>query len=154
MAIDAKTLYRETVLDHAKNPRNEGALADATHEATAHNPLCGDRVTVRLVVDGDAVRAIKFEARGCMIACASASLMTELVAGHTAREGIALADRLDALLNQDADHEASNAGVRASDVAIDPGALAPLHGVLEFPARKACAVLPWSALREALGKKI
>ena len=51
MTRDAKALYEELILDHGKRPRGEGGLAGATHEATVHNPLCGDRVTLRLRVE-------------------------------------------------------------------------------------------------------
>ncbi|HZU81822.1 MAG TPA: SUF system NifU family Fe-S cluster assembly protein [Polyangiaceae bacterium] len=140
MTLDAKTLYRDTVLDHGNRPRNEGPLPGATHEATVDNPLCGDRVTVRLRAD-DAGRLleVRFEARGCLIARASASLLTELAAGRTREEALALARALDDL-------------VEAAAPPLDAGALEPLRGVREFPARKACATLAWKALERALAR--
>jgi nitrogen fixation NifU-like protein len=137
MPVDAKTLYHEIILEHGKNPRNEGPLADASHEATAKNPLCGDRVTLRLRLDGERVQSVRFEARGCLIARASASLMSEAVEGRTRDEALALAETMAALVS----------AVRPPD---NMGELEPLRGVREFPARKACVTLAWQALKSAL----
>jgi nitrogen fixation NifU-like protein len=134
---DAKTLYQDLIVDHGKSPRNEGALAGATHEATTKNPLCGDRVTVRVRVDGGTVREARFEARGCMIARASASLLTEAVAGRSVEGAIDLVRTVDAL-------------VAGEPAATDVGVLEPLRGVQEFPARRACVTLAWRALEAAL----
>src|SRR5262245_51841757 len=128
MPLDAKALYQELILDHGKSPRNRGALPDRTHEATAHNPLCGDRVTLRLRVAGDRVAEARFEARGCMIASASASILTEAITGRTPAEALALASTLDALVHADPPPEGA-------------GSLEPLRGVREFPARKACVTI-------------
>lgn len=136
-APDVKALYQALVLDHGKNPRHQGPLPGATHEATVNNPLCGDRVTVRLLVEGGVVRAIKAEARGCMIAKASASIMSEIVAGKDASDARDLAAKLDAAVNAEGEPG-------------DMGALEPLRGVRAFPARRACATIAWSALADAL----
>src|SRR5665213_234191 len=79
-----RKLYQEVILDHSRHPRHYGALENATHKAEGYNPLCGDRVTVTLALDADSrVADIKFEGKGCAISQASASLMTELLAGKT-----------------------------------------------------------------------
>jgi nitrogen fixation NifU-like protein len=129
-------LYDPLILDHAKQPRNRGPLPDADRSARADNPLCGDRVTVALALDGDRVRAIRFEGRGCAVALASASVLTTLVEGAT-RDEIA---RLRAAL----------------DRAVDPGGgevdgpLAAFAGVRAAPSRRRCATLAWEALEAAL----
>lgn len=135
---EAKTLYQNVILENAKSPRNLGPLASATHEATLLNPLCGDRVTLRLEVHEGLVRAAKFEARGCMIARASASLMTEAIIGQTVQDALAHVNALDALLSD------------ASPSESDAGALEPFRGAREFPARKACVLLAWRALEKAV----
>lgn len=137
MTLDAKALYRELILEHGKRPRNAGSLADATHRATAHNPLCGDRVTIHLRVASEALSEARFEARGCVIACASASLLTEIVAGRTLAEALSWAAMIQALVNENPPPE-------------NVGPLEALRGVREFPARKACALLAWDALGRAL----
>ena len=137
MTLEARTLYQDLVLEHGKHPRNEGTLPRSTHEATAHNPLCGDRVTLRLRVREGRVDEVRFEARGCMLARASASLLTEAVTGRSVEEALALARSLEALVNDDSPPR-------------DIGALEPLRGVRQFPARKACVTLPWGAMTRAL----
>jgi nitrogen fixation protein NifU and related proteins len=140
MTRDAKTLYRELIVDHGQRPRNLGPLAQPTHEAKAENPLCGDSVIIQLLVNSERVLAARFQARGCMISRASASILTELIVERTRAEALALADLLGVLVDP------------ASPEPSDAGALAPLQGIREFPARKACATLPWRALRSALAR--
>jgi nitrogen fixation NifU-like protein len=134
---DGRSLYQDLIVDHGNSPRNEGALEGATHAATQRNPLCGDRVTVSLRVEGSVIRAARFEARGCLIARASASILTEQVAGRQVPTALQLASILETLV----------AGAPGST---DAGPLEPLRGAREFPARRACVMLPWRALVEAL----
>ncbi|MFO0586206.1 MAG: SUF system NifU family Fe-S cluster assembly protein [Polyangiaceae bacterium] len=135
--MNAKDLYQQAIVDHGKKPRNHGPLPDATHTATAHNPLCGDRVTVRLRIEGDRISDVRFEARGCMIATASTSLLTEAVRDHTIDEALHLAATIDTI---------------ASDGPLpdDAGSLEPLRGVRDFPARKPCVAIASQALKSAL----
>jgi nitrogen fixation NifU-like protein len=133
---DAASLYRDVLLDHGNHPRGAGPLPGATHEATAHNTLCGDRITLRARVEGPALVEVRFEARGCLLSQASASLLTEALAGRSLAEALATAAAVDALVKGEAP--------------ADLGALEPLRAVREFPARKACVALAWDALRRAL----
>jgi nitrogen fixation NifU-like protein len=84
--------YREVILDHYKNPRSYGVLADADARAEGQNPLCGDEVTmsVRFGPDGETIEDVGFEGRGCAISQAATSMLTELVRGRTATEVAAL----------------------------------------------------------------
>jgi nitrogen fixation NifU-like protein len=78
-------LYRELILDHYKNPRNHGLLADADGVADGQNPLCGDEVSVSVRFgDGDVIEDVGFEGRGCAISQAATSMLTDLVKGRTA----------------------------------------------------------------------
>ena len=85
-------MYREVILDHYKNPRGHGVLADADAEAEGQNPLCGDEVTiyVRFAEDGETIEDVGFEGRGCAISQAATSMLTEMVAGRTAVQVAAL----------------------------------------------------------------
>ncbi len=136
-----RALYREILLDHGKQPRNHAPLEDATHEAAADNPLCGDRVRIQVAVEGDRLRAARFTMRGCLLATASASLMTEAVRGRS----------LDEVSRLCANVEATCHGRPAGD---DPslGALSALAAVRDYPGRRRCATLPWAALRQALAQ--
>jgi nitrogen fixation NifU-like protein len=133
-------LYREVILDHNRQPRNYGRLDPHDAEAKGHNPLCGDRLTLTLVRDGDRVADLRFEGHGCAISMASASMMTEAVKGRTRAEIDALFRRVHALLTT---RDADAAGL---------GKLAALSGVREFPARVKCASLCWHTLNAALAR--
>jgi nitrogen fixation NifU-like protein len=133
-------LYREVILDHNRHPRNFGRLDPHDAEAKGHNPLCGDRLTLTLRREGDALADLRFEGNGCAISMASASLMTEAVKGRTRAEIESLFQRVHALLTQQ--------GASGQDL----GKLAALSGVREFPARVKCASLCWHTLNAALAK--
>jgi nitrogen fixation NifU-like protein len=135
-----KELYPAVLVDHDRAPRNAGPLPGATHEATIDNPLCGDVVTLRLIVDGDVVRDARFEGRGCALARAAASMLTSRLAGVSLDDARALAARFDAFV-----HAAPDAPVPA-----DLGDLAAFAGVRTVRARQGCATLPFRALEAAL----
>ena len=81
-------LYREVILDHYKNPRGHGVIAEADAEAEGQNPLCGDEVSiyVRFGEDRDTIDEVKFSGRGCAISQAATSMLTEMVQGRKASE--------------------------------------------------------------------
>jgi len=95
---DLRELYQEVILDHGKNPRNFGPLPEANREAHGHNPLCGDKIALHVVLDGDLVQDVKFEGAGCAISMASASLMTTILKGKTEAEARALFEQFHDLL--------------------------------------------------------
>jgi nitrogen fixation NifU-like protein len=137
--MDLKDLYRDVILDHNKRPRNFGKLEHADAHADGHNPLCGDRLTVFLRMNGDRVEDVRFEGKGCAISTASASLMTEAVKGKDKAVIGAVFGKIHTLLTQ-------------HDAVPDPnlGKLAALSGVREYPARVKCASLCWHTLNAAL----
>ena len=136
--MDLKELYRDVILDHNRQPRNFGRIESADRSAQGHNPLCGDELSLFLRMNGTRVEDIRFEARGCAISTASASLMTEAVKGKSRTEALALFERIHSLLTDD-------------DAPSDElGKLAALSGVREFPARVKCASLCWHTLNAAL----
>ena len=139
---DLLALYQEVILDHNRRPRNSGELPQADHRAEGNNPLCGDRLTVELLLDGDRVAEIRFRGQGCAISTASASLMTEAVKGKTVGELDELFEGFHEMLTGDPSVPA--------DVSAELGKLAVFAGVREFPIRVKCATLPWHTLRAAL----
>ncbi len=90
---DLRELYQEVILDHNKRPRNFRAIEHPTRTARGHNPLCGDRLTLYLTLDGDRIADVAFEGSGCAISKASASLMTEALKGKTVAQAEALFER-------------------------------------------------------------
>lgn len=137
--MDMKDLYREVILDHNRSPRNFGRLEPADAMADGHNALCGDRLHLTLRLKGDTLDALRFDGQGCAISVASASLMSEAVAGHDLGYVEALYNDVHRLLT-----EPNYVPSR------DLGKLMALGGVREFPARVKCASLCWHTLHAAL----
>ena len=138
---DLSELYQEVILDHNKRPRNWGPLADATRVAKGYNPLCGDKLTLYVKLEGDRLAGISFEGSGCAISKASASLMTDAVKGQSLTDALSLFDRVHEMLTTPATEP-----VNIDDV----GKMAVLSGVREFPARVKCASLAWHTLKSAI----
>jgi len=138
---DLRELYQTTILDHNKQPRNFRVPEGANRRAAGHNPLCGDRVVVHLVLEDGVVKDVGFQGAGCAISTASASLMTQAVKGKSAAEVQKLFDAFHELLTSDPQREVDVEGV---------GKLAVFAGVREYPVRVKCATLAWHTLRAAL----
>lgn len=138
--MDLQTLYQEVILDHNRSPRNHHEMTCPTCEARGVNPLCGDKLTVYLSIKNHVIESASFVGEGCAISQASASLMTEALAGKTESEAEALFKAFHTLLTED-------------EHALDKGALGKLaifEGVRAFPARVKCATLAWHTLDAAL----
>ena len=142
---ELRDLYQELILDHYRHPRNFGPLPAASHHAEGHNPVCGDRLTLFLIMEGDRVADVKFEGAGCAISTASASLMTEAIKGKTEAEVRALFEQFHTGLTA-ADEAAAGAALA------DLEKLAVLGGVRAYPVRVKCATLPWRTLTAALDR--
>ncbi|MFA7349250.1 MAG: SUF system NifU family Fe-S cluster assembly protein [Methylotenera sp.] len=134
---DLRELYQETIFDHYHQPRNFGRLQGANRRAEGYNPLCGDKVTLYLRVEGGVIRDARFEGSGCAISTASASLMTENLKGKREEEALQLLDKFHGM-------------VTGSTMTSDLGKLAVLAGVTEFPQRVKCATLAWHTMKAAL----
>lgn len=144
MTDETDELYQEIILDHNRHPANFRPMPDADHSIEADNPLCGDRLTLYLKLDGGRIADIAFQGTGCAISVASASLLTERVKGATVEEAERLFDTMHAVL--------TGAPSRADDDG-DLGPLAALSGVRRYPMRVKCATLSWHALKAALGDR-
>lgn len=141
MNPDLRELYQEVILDHNKNPRNQHVMEDCTSTAQGFNPLCGDKMTVYLKLQNEAIQDISFAGCGCAISQASASLMTEIVKHKSVEEAHRLFHRFHAMVTQD----------NQTEPAIDK--LTVLAGVKIFPARVKCATLAWHTLEAALNQE-
>lgn len=138
---DLRELYQDLILDHTKCPRNFGELEEANFTAEGFNPLCGDQLTLYLVLKDGVLKDVRFEGKGCAISTASASLMTEAIKGKTAEEVAALFQRFQSVVTSPVDSDVDT---------LELGKLAALAGVREFPLRVKCAILAWHTLRSAL----
>ncbi|MGE0863225.1 MAG: Fe-S cluster assembly sulfur transfer protein SufU [Vicinamibacterales bacterium] len=131
-------LYQEVILDHNRRPHNFRVIEGATKQE-GYNPLCGDRLTLYVAMDGGVIKDVAFQGSGCAISKASASLMTDALKGKTADEARALFDQFHAMITSD--HDGPTA---------DLGKLSVLAGVREFPTRIKCASLAWHTMKAAV----
>jgi nitrogen fixation protein NifU and related proteins len=141
---DLKDLYQETILDHYRKPRNFRELDRSNRRAQGLNPLCGDKLTVYLLVEDGIIREISFVGTGCAISIASASLMTESLAGKTEADAQTAFELFNLLL--------------ARSPKVEPdlqrmGDLAVLSTLRDYPVRVKCATLAWHAMRTALEQR-
>ena len=139
--LDLEELYQEIVLEHNRRPRNFRKMDDPTCTSHGFNPFCGDTITLYMTLDDDnTVTDVSFEAAGCAISKASASMMTQAIKGKTVDEAQATFGKFHDLVTNGADGE--------DDESL--GDLVVLAGVRSFPTRIKCATLSWHALRGAL----
>lgn len=131
-------LFREVILDHARRPRNHGALPDPTAHAEGMNPVCGDAIAIDLVIIGGRVEVIAFKGEGCSISQASTSLMTELVIGRSVEAARDVTAKFRAMMMEGADPHPDLADLEA------------LQGAARFPARVKCALLGWNVFEEGI----
>jgi nitrogen fixation protein NifU and related proteins len=132
-------LYDDVVMDHIKNARNFRALPDAERSAAGLNVLCGDSMTVYVKLDGEAIGAAGFQCECCGISMASASIMTEAVAGRPLEQVKALHEAVVTALDDGEDRLGDWEGARAI-----------VEAVRAYPSRRRCALLPWATLAAAL----
>jgi nitrogen fixation NifU-like protein len=138
---DLRDLYQETIIGHAKSPKNFRVMQVYNRKLEGYNPLCGDRLTLYLNVEGDTVKDASFQGSGCAISTASASLLTEAVKNKTATKIDDLIDAFHEMITGTPDQEVDTERL---------GKLAVFHGVCEYPSRVKCASLAWHTLRSAL----
>ena len=131
-------LYQELIIDHSKRPRNFHILDQPDREAEGYNPLCGDRLTLYLKMDGDIVKDASFVGCGCAISTASASLMTESLKGKTRDQALKTMEQFHDLVTTD------------TQATKDLGKLRVFCGVRDYPTRVKCATLAWHTLKHAL----
>jgi nitrogen fixation NifU-like protein len=135
-------LYRETILDHYHNPRNQGKIEDASAEVEGVNPLCGDELTLFLKLnDQGIVEDIKMNAHGCSINTASGSMMSEAVLGQSLEKAREIIESFKNMML-----------TKGEELPLDDELedLEALRGVKKYPVRIKCALLPWNTLLEGL----
>ncbi len=134
-------LYDACILEHCREPRNSDRLESPDATASAVNPFCGDEVYLQLGVVGGRVTGIGVQSVGCSINQATASMLSEAVAGGTIAEAEAVSERFRDMM----------AGAAVSSAAVERmGDLKSLRSVRAFPVRIKCALLSWTALEDAL----
>ena len=144
---DSVELYPKAVLDHGRHPRNRRVIADCSHSAQSDNPSCGDDLSVSLRIDqNDVICEAAFDGRSCVLATASASLMTELLVGKTPAQAKMLFQHFHALAGGDT--EKFKDGMEA-----ETARMTVLSGIHAYPVRVRCATLAWKTMLAALEKE-
>ncbi len=136
---ELRDLYQQVILDHSKNPHNRGVLASANRKAEGYNPLCGDKVIIYLIMDGDTVKDVRFEGSGCAISTASVSILTDIIKGKTKADVQTLFEKFHHLVTDG----------NVPDDGPDLDKLEIFDGVKEFPMRVKCATLAWHTVKAA-----
>jgi len=139
--MDLRELYQEVILDHNKRPRNFRVPDPVNRKAEGYNPLCGDKITVFLYIEGDVIKDLGFQGTGCAISKASASMMTDALKGKTLTEANAFFEQFHDMVTAPA-----NVEVKSDNL----GKLAVLSGVREYPMRVKCASLAWHTMKAAM----
>lgn len=137
--MDLNDLYRDVIVDHNRSPRNFRKIEGATRTAEGYNPLCGDKLTLYLKLDGDRISDVAFQGSGCAISVASASLMTEALRGKTPEEAETMYRKFHGMVTGQSDDDDT-----------ELGKLTVLAGVRQYPSRVKCASLCWHTVNAAL----
>ena len=147
--MDFESMYQDIILDHYRHPHNKGLRDPYDAEVHHVNPMCGDEVTMRVslkAVDGvPAVADVSYDALGCSISQASASVMTDLVIGKSVDEAMAVSQEFLTLM------QSKGAGEPDEDLLEDAVAFS---GVSKYPARIKCALLGWMAWKDATARAL
>jgi nitrogen fixation NifU-like protein len=147
--MQAESLYQEIILDHYRNPHHKGLREPFDAEVHHVNPVCGDEVTLRVAlkdVDGEpVVQDLSYDALGCSISQASASVMSDLVIGKAVSEAMTISQAFLELM------QSKGGGSPDEDVLEDAVAFA---GVSKYPARIKCALLGWMAWKDATAQAL
>src|SRR5690348_11462112 len=139
---ELRGLYQDVILDHSRQPRNFRVIEGA-EPTPGYNPLCGDKVTIYVKMDGERISDVSFQGSGCAISTASASILTETLKGKMRGEAEALFNIFHDLVTGKTSEAGNTTGQPL-------GKLAVFSGVSEFPARVKCATLAWHTLKSAL----
>ena len=142
---DLDALYQEIILDHYKNPHHKGLREPFEAEVHHVNPTCGDEITLRVHVHDGAIDDVSYDALGCSISQASASVMTDLVIGKTVDDAMALQEEFLTLMQ-------GKGTVVPDEETLEDGVA--FAGVAKFPARVKCALLGWMAWKDATAKSV
>ena len=141
-------LYRETILDHYRNPRRRGSIDGPHLHAEGNNPSCGDEFSIDIVVEDGRITDAATQGQGCSISQASGSMMADAIVGKSIGEVGDLTRSFKVLM-----------AIEDGTSPIDPekpgsvlGDLEALQGVRKFPVRIKCADLPWTTLEDALSQ--
>ena len=143
--MDLDSLYQEIILDHYRNPHHRGLREPYEAEVHHVNPTCGDEITLRVHVDAGTVQDVSYDAEGCSISQAAASVLTDLVIGQPVDKAFATHDAFLELMQ-------GRGQVEPDEEVLEDGIA--FAGVSKFPARIKCALLSWMAFKDATAQAL
>jgi nitrogen fixation protein NifU and related proteins len=139
--MKVEELYQEIILDHYRSKHHSGLREPYEAEVRHVNPTCGDEVRLRVHLDGETVTDVSYEAMGCSISQASTSVMTDLVIGNEVAHGLDLYEEFLTMMQ-------GKGQIEPDEERLEDGIA--FAGVAKFPARVKCALIGWSAFRDAV----
>ena len=139
--MNVEEMYQEIILDHYREKHHSGLRDPYGAEVHHVNPSCGDELTLRVAIEGDQITDVSYDAEGCSISQASTSVMSDLVIGRDIADSMALHDEFVEMMHSKGEMEPDEDRFEDGIAFI---------GVAQFPARVKCAMLGWSALRDAV----
>ena len=149
MSAELDSLYQDIILDHAKRRLNAGLREPFEAEVHHVNPTCGDEVTLRVHLadgpEGTRVEDVSYDALGCSISQASASVLTDLVIGKPVHEAMDIHEEFLTLMQ-------GKGTVEPDEETLEDGIA--FAGVAKFPARVKCALLSWMAWKDATAQAL
>jgi len=147
--MDLESMYQDIILEHYRRPLHAGLREPFDAQVQHINPTCGDEVTLRVTLNGaagePAVADVSYEALGCSISQASASVMADMIIGKSVREAMAISDEFLKLMQ--------SRGEAEPDESVLGDAVA-FEGVSKYPARIKCALLGWMAWKDATARAL
>ena len=143
--MDLDSLYQEIILDHYKHPHHKGLREPFEAEVHHVNPTCGDEVTLRVHLSEGVVEDVSYDALGCSISQAAASVMTDLVIGRTVDDAMQIHGEFLALMQ-------GKGTVEPDEEVLEDGIA--FAGVARFPSRVKCALLSWMAWKDATAQSL
>ena len=143
--MDLDNLYQEILLDHYKHPHHKGLREPFEAEVHHVNPTCGDEVTLRVHVSDGVVEDVSYDALGCSISQAAASVMTDLVIGRSVDDAMEIHGEFLALMQ-------GKGTVEPDEEVLEDGIA--FAGVAKFPSRVKCALLSWMAWKDATAQSL
>jgi nitrogen fixation protein NifU and related proteins len=139
--MKVEELYQEIILDHYRSKHHSGLREPYEAEVRHVNPTCGDEVRLRVHLDGETVTDVSYEAMGCSISQASTSVMTDLVIGNEVAYGLDLYEEFLTMMQ-------GKGQIEPDEERLEDGIA--FAGVAKFPSRVKCALIGWSAFRDAV----
>lgn len=143
--MNVEDMYQDIILDHYREKHHAGLREPFGAQVHHVNPSCGDEIVLRVSLDGDKIADVSYQAEGCSISQAATSVMADLVIGRPIADTMKLFDEFRVMMEGQGE-------IAGDEDRLDDGVA--FAGVAQFPARVKCAMLGWSAMRDAVARAL